>query len=1036
MNTTTALLSRVLRAAGLAALLFAATVPLPAQPAATGSIEGRVSNTAAGTFLANVRLTVDGTALEAFTNESGEYRLPGVPAGEVSVRASVAGLGQQTARVRVAAGQTVTRDFDLGERAAAAAGVPAAPRPGDTIVMEQFTVAERELTAQASALQEQRFAPNIKNVVAFEEFGDLGEGNPGEFLKFVPGIQVAMSPAIPSNATIRGMPGSGTVLTVDGIELASDSPGSRGAGFTSSNTANIDRIEVTKVPTPDMPANAVGGMINIVSKSGFSRRTAQFTYNAFGTLTSIEPLSRLGRELFATGGPDGPTAGRHTRPGFDFTYIRPINRSLSFSFSGGHNVRWEDKDTLSPNWNRVSLVQVGSGINAQVAARHRNVASLRVDYKPGPGHTVYGSIQFTNDDVYSRQHAYNQAYGTGATGGPDFTQGAATGVGTITQALTYREQLKNTTLYAAGYKYEGNRWNFDARLAFSEARRRTLSAVDEHPFFGTVNATIPNLILRADGFSGQAKGTPPRITAFTRTGQAIDPTDGRLYQLNSVTSPQEPLMTHELTHFKASASRQFGGPLRLRLMTGLDLAENVRDLGVATQTWTFRPGTSTAERLVGNYDLINEEYSAKRTFQNGDRVRWVHPHKVYQLFKAQPSWFVLNESAAHISKVNGSQRLEETVSAGFLRGDVRLLDNRLWLVGGARYERTADKGRGGLNDIRATYQQDAQGNLIRDAAGRPLRVPGDALAIARLQYRERAAYAEKSYDDVYPSVNASYSVTENLVARAAFARTIGRPNLNFIIPSRSVADPTASENNRVINTTNTGLEPWSADNYDLSFETYSLKGATVAVSLFQKDVTGFFMSTRTDATPALLDEMGLSDEYLDYDVVTTTNSPLPVRIRGLEWSWRQSLKDFAFVPAWARGLQLWVNGTHLQLSGAGEDNFSGYAPRVINGGLSYATARFLVKLNVSRIGRTRAALSAVSSSVPPDTYQAQEVRTVMDANVEYRFSRALALYTSVRNLANEPRPLITYSPNAPDYTRPRSYTYYGALWTFGVKGTF
>jgi TonB-dependent receptor len=1032
MSTIPAFLPRAL-VRGLALLLLPAGF-LGAQSAGTGTIAGRVAHGAAGAFLNNVRLAVDGTAIEAFSNESGEYRLVNVPAGEVTVRAAAAGRGTQSVRVRVEAGQTVQRDFDLG--ASTAATGPGVPRGDAAVVMAAFTVAERELNAQSSALQEQRTAPNIKNVVAFEEFGDLGEGNPGEFLKFVPGIQVAMSPAIPSNATIRGMPGSGTVLTVDGIELASDSPGARGAGFTSSNTANIDRIEVTKVPTPDMPANAVGGMINIVSKSGFSRRSALFTFNAFGTLTTLQPITQLGRELFATGGPDGPTHGRHTRPGFDFTYIKPIHRTLSVSLSGGHNVRWEDKDSLAPTWNRVTLVQTGSGINAQVAARHRNVAATRVDWKPWPGHTVYGSIQFTNDDVYSRQHAFNQAYGTGATGGPNFTQGAATGVGTITQALTYREQLKNTTLYTAGYKFEGHRWNFDTRVAFSEARRRTLSAVDEHPFFGTVNATIPNLVLRAEGFSGQALGTPPKITAVNRAGQPVDVTDGRLYTLNTVTSPQEPLMTHQLTHFKANVSREFGREIRLRVMAGGDVANNVRDLAVATQSWSFRPLGTAAERLVGSYDLINEEYSAQRAFPNGDRVRWVHPAKVYQLFKAQPSWFVLNEAAAHTSRVNGSERLEETVSAGFLRGDLKLFDNRLWLVGGARYERTADEGLGGLNDIRATYQQDASGNLLRDAAGRPMRVAGDALALARLQYRERAARAEKSYGDYYPSLNASYSVTENLMARAAFARTIGRPNLEFIIPSRSVTDPAAAESTRVITTTNTGLQPWTADNYDLSLETYSLKGATVSVSLFRKEISNFFVSTRTDATLALLSEMGLSDDYLDYDVVTTTNSNEPVRLSGLEWSWRQSIKDFAFVPTWARGFQVWVNGTHLRLSGAGQDNFSGYAPRVINGGVSYANARFLAKLNLSRIGRTRAALDAVSASVPAGTYQAQEVRTVLDANVEYRITRRMALYTSVRNLANEPRPLITYSPNAPAYTLPRSYTYYGALWTFGVKGTF
>jgi len=61
---------------------------------------------------------------------------------------------------------------------------------------------------------------------------------------------------------------------------------------------------------------------------------------------------------------------------------------------------------------------------------------------------------------------------------------------------------------------------------------------------------------------------------------------------------------------------------------------------------------------------------------------------------------------------------------------------------------------------------------------------------------------------------------------------------------------------------------------------------------------------------------------------------------------------------------------------------------------------------------------------------------VQDGSVEYRFHRRFALYASIRNLANEPRPLITYSDNAPAYTRPRAYNFYGALWTLGVKGTF
>ena len=1006
-----------------------------AQSAGFGTVQGRVSNSAAGTYLKQVRVVVEGTAFETFTNESGEYRLAGLAAGEVTLRVSAAGLRQQAARVSVAPGQVVQRDFDLGARDASTAGATARD---SAVLLDPFTVAERELSAQSAALQEQRTAPNIKNVIAFEEFGDLGDGNPGEFLKFVPGIQVAMSPAVPGEASIRGMPGSGTLLTVDGVELSSDSPASRGAGFTASNTANIDRIEITKVPTPDMPANAVGGMINVVSKSGFSRRDPQFTYSVFGLLTTKEPITSLGRELFRSGSADASTGGPHFRPGFDFTYIKPVNASLAVSVSGGHNVRWEDKDNLAPTWNRVAMIQTQSQVAAQISTRERNAGSVRVDWKPGRAHAFFGNFQYTSDNVSSRIYTATQAYGAGAIGGENFTQGAATGVGTATLATTYREQLKETGHLALGYRFDRGPWKIESTVARSESSRRTLSAEDGHDYFGTTSATIPNLILRGEGFGGVTEGTPPVVKALSRAGQPVDIDDGRLYTLNSVTSPTEPLMTNELTTLKLKASRDLALSFPLRLMTGFDVSRNERDIRLETRTWNFRPtfAAGSPERLAGSYDLINDTYSRQRIFANGQRVFWIDPRKVYGLYKTQPSWFVLNEAAYHTSRVNGSQYLEETISAGFVRADLKLLENRLWIVGGARYERTNDDGVGALNDIRATYQQDASGNLVRNAAGQLVRISTDPLTLARLQYTERGSRAKKHYGDYYPSLNASYSFTESFVARAAYARTIGRPDLNFIIPSRSVADPAVAENNRVINTTNAGLEPWTADNYDLSFESYSVRGATVAVSLFRKDITGFFVTSRTDATPALLAEMGLSDDYLDYDVITRNNSSDAVALSGIEWSWRQSLKPFAGLPTWSRGLQLWVNGTHIRISGAGKDEFSGYSPRILNWGASYASAKLLLKYNVSRIGRQRASLDAVSATTPAGTYQAQDTRMVQDGSIEYRFHRKLALYASIRNLANEPRPLITYSENAPAYTRPRAYNFYGALWTVGVKGTF
>ena len=38
------------------------------------------------------------------------------------------------------------------------------------------------MSAQALAMNEQRHAPNLKNVVAIDEYGDRGDENIGEFL--------------------------------------------------------------------------------------------------------------------------------------------------------------------------------------------------------------------------------------------------------------------------------------------------------------------------------------------------------------------------------------------------------------------------------------------------------------------------------------------------------------------------------------------------------------------------------------------------------------------------------------------------------------------------------------------------------------------------------------------------------------------------------------------------------------------------------------------------------------------------------------
>src|SRR5688500_3407609 len=108
----------------------------------TGTITGRVFNSASKEYIRNAEVRVEGTNLAAFSEDAGFYRLVGVAPGEATVTVSYTGTEAATAKVNVSAGQTATRDFELqGSRIG----------PGSEVVtLGQFTVsAEREGQAKA-----------------------------------------------------------------------------------------------------------------------------------------------------------------------------------------------------------------------------------------------------------------------------------------------------------------------------------------------------------------------------------------------------------------------------------------------------------------------------------------------------------------------------------------------------------------------------------------------------------------------------------------------------------------------------------------------------------------------------------------------------------------------------------------------------------------------------------------------------------------------------------------------------------------------
>ncbi len=1008
-----------------AAMVAAGNLTL-AQVAATGEVRGRVFNASSGRNLNNARVTVKGTTIETFTDAGGVYRVQ-VPAGEVEILAQYTGLGAQTARLTVTAAATVQHDFELDTRNVTA-------KRGDVAVLDAFSVEERRLSAQAVALNEQRFAPNIKNVVTVDEFGDIGEGNIAEFVKFIPGVSADYSANVGVGISIRGLPGASTLVTVDGSDVASAAMGSdgnptRAVELEALRLNNISRIEVTKVPTPDLPANSMGGSVNVISRNAFERRKPQLTARVFTTFNS---RSFGTTELEKRTGSRPELSARPLQPGLRFAYEHPVNKSFAFTVSGGGSVRNYQYRGAATRWNDSTYVLSGAEIGAQEQLYRATDVAFGTEWRIGEGHGLRISALYVDNVSYISRNRLNFEFGSGATGGANVVQGssAANGLAEMGNPATAQSNSK-TKQMNFGYYLERAGWKLEADGYVS--RSRTARRDIDQGFFNRVDLELSNLVFRGEGlYQGLPKSPLPRtLSATNAAGTQVDLYDGGLYSLSRVVSRPSDSSDGKLG-FKAKLSREFGHGLRL--MTGVQYSTQERDYREQFSRWDFRPGTTPEVRQARNYNVVDPVYSA--TAQNyfpGHQVQWVSLAKIYDIMREHPEYFVLNEANSYSGSVRPSKRLQESISAAYLRADWRALDNRLWLVGGVRFEHTLDEGVGPLDNIGATFVRDANGNYVRNATGGLIQVPGTALERTKLRYVYRGAHAEKKYQDYYPSLNATYNLTEHFLVRAAYARTLGRPDLREIIPGLTIADPNVAPINRIISVVNSGLMPWTSDGVDFSLESYHPKWGVGTIGVFEKKIKNFFGGIRVPATGDRLEQYQIPEafpgEFSGYDIVTKENVG-NARIRGLELSYKQSL---FFLGRWGESLQMFGNMTALNLAGSNAADFSRYSPRIYNWGISFARPKYSARVNWhNRPGRMQEAPG--NDPAVPRNWSSS--RTVVSAEVEYRFTRRLSLYATVNNLTDTPEISYRFGSRTPDYARTTGLDVYGTDFTVGVRGTF
>lgn len=1027
---------------GLAASLATAAVTLPvathAQAAATGSISGRVQNAENGRYLSNARVTVVGTQVQGFTDEYGEFRLNNVPAGPQTIRVFYTGLSPKDITVEVRSGEVAASDISLGTDAETG---------DDTVKLETFVVSgQRERDAAALAVNEQRFAGNIKSVVSTDAFGDIAEGNIGEFLKYVPGLTIDYVAADARSAGLNGLDPSYTTVNFNGNRLASAASGgnSRTFEFESATISSASRIEVTKLPTPELSAEGLAGSINMVPKNAFEYARPKFTISAYLGMHDEE------LHLKKVGGIGNEKSFR-TWPNFSFSYVNPISKNLGFTISGQSSNQFVDQHRTAYTWNWgqgngtvTNPVLTNYTLQDGPKMSFREGLSGRLDWRLAPGHvlsvsagTNYYETEFNNRNINWNTNTTTTALPSTAnvpvtnpvnmSHSSTFTQ-SASGRGAVTHGQSFRNKITVTNNADLSYRFKGRLWEAESSLFWSKSRGWYPSKMFESLTVRMLNpdATVANnenVTVRIES-DGSPFPRPDRLLSWGTAGTIIDPFDLNNYRVVSArTRPQIGIDTFRGVNLKVKRHLDFL-PFYSALKVGGEVRIQTRDINAWQQDYNFNGinGNNRASLFAEKY------YNGEDNGFGFSNIPWPSPYEAWNAYQADSSLFTSNasqEAGARRFYLQNSQYVEETVTSAFVQHEVKLFDNRLSAIYGVRYEKTEDNGQG-------------------------VKVNGPSTTLADIEanWRQRGQAVEKNYDGYYPSINVNYTITENAILRAGFAKTFGRPNFSNIIPLTRVNDTINIENDGIGNVDpdtvlvrNTGLKPWRADNYDATLEYYLPNAGLVSVRGFVKDITGFNVSVNRPLTDADIAEFDLDN--IDpaalargMTIRTTVNSSVPARLAGYELTYR--IAQLPLIPASFGRVGFYAAYTNQRTTGPGATNFTNFASELANARLNYSKGNFQAAAGMNYTARRRVqSLSGARYSNQTDFNEYIPRRIVIDVSADYKLSSRWSLFCNARNVFDEPNSIQEfYNPLSPDYSHVQRYEQYGVLINLGVKAEF
>jgi TonB-dependent receptor len=257
----------------------------------TGTITGTVTDSQTGEVLPGSNVVIQGTYIGSSTDSKGQFILKNVPTGEQILVFSFLGFETKAVEVDVQAGTAIDVTTSL---------------QSNFIEMEGISVSGIR-QGQANALNQQKTAVNIKNVVASDLIGRFPDQNVADALRRVPAISIQQDQGEARYVQIRGTNPNLSNISINGEQIPSPEGDVRYAALDMIPSDVLSSIEVNKAITPDMDGDAIGGSVNLNTLSAPNGQTFKVTvapgYN--NQAQDLSPFGGLGSVTYGNRTSDG-----------------------------------------------------------------------------------------------------------------------------------------------------------------------------------------------------------------------------------------------------------------------------------------------------------------------------------------------------------------------------------------------------------------------------------------------------------------------------------------------------------------------------------------------------------------------------------------------------------------------------------------------------------------------------------------------------------------------------------------------------------